>query len=59
MKTLVNCDGVLETLTVGPVELTFGMAAYLNEHLQMCDSCRDLSEVLRPACHVLEWVTVT
>ena len=52
MKTLMNCDNAFEALTAGPVELSVA-ATELVDHLESCESCRNLAEALRPATHLL------
>lgn len=52
-KTLLTCDDVFKRLTSGPFSTHSGSDTSVNEHIAECASCRELSEALRPACHLI------
>lgn len=53
MKTLFTCDEVFELLTAAPIRTDSEEAEAIREHNKTCDSCRQLADALRPACHLI------
>ena len=53
MKTLFTCDEVFELLTAAPIPTDSDEADAIREHNKTCDSCRQLADALRPACHLI------